>query len=323
MEIMVGVVIGLIAVLVIYQVFALSEGIKRNTTAVGDSQQNGLFTSFTLGLELANAGNSIEVAAKDLESCPDTGNIATTFRPIPVLITPGSTLDSPDEFVVNYSMGTVSIGTVPFMPPSSDTSNYFVQSPTGFKVGDRIVAAQAGACEMSTVTAVGAPNAEGVVHITHSGVSTTYTTSAVLFNMGPAIKAQRVRYDVASEVLRSQDLFTAGATPNPLSSNVVNMKLLYGIDPTNSGTLTWVRPIGAWAPATVMSMTASQLNQIKAVRIGVVVRSEQWDKNNIDVSWSMFGGIYSGVHAASNGNWRFRTYETIVPLRNTLWNPLS
>src|SRR5207302_1311973 len=84
--------------------------------------------------------------------------------------------------------------------------------------------------------------------------------------MGPANKAQRVRYDVASEVLRSQDLFTAGATPNPLSSNVVNMKLLYGIDPGNSGTLTWVTPTGPWAPATVMGMTASQLNQIKAVR---------------------------------------------------------
>ena len=117
-EIMVGVVIGLIAILVIYQVFALSEGIKRNTTAVGDSQQNGLFTSFTLGVELANAGNSIEVAAKDLEVCPNTANIATTFRPIPVLITPGGTTDTPDQFVVNYSVGTVSIGTVPLMPGS-------------------------------------------------------------------------------------------------------------------------------------------------------------------------------------------------------------
>src|SRR3954471_16534447 len=91
-EIMVGVVIGLIAVLVVYQVFALSEGLKRNTTAIGDSQQNGLFTSLTLGLELANAGNSIEVSAKDLETCPDTTDIATTSRPIPVLITPGGTM---------------------------------------------------------------------------------------------------------------------------------------------------------------------------------------------------------------------------------------
>jgi len=35
-DIMVGLVIGLIAILVIYQVFAASEGIKRNTTSIGD-----------------------------------------------------------------------------------------------------------------------------------------------------------------------------------------------------------------------------------------------------------------------------------------------
>src|SRR5664279_3864266 len=54
-EIMIGIVIGLIAVLVIYQVFALAEGIKRNTTSVGDAQQNGLLSSFILNVQLANA----------------------------------------------------------------------------------------------------------------------------------------------------------------------------------------------------------------------------------------------------------------------------
>jgi Tfp pilus assembly protein PilW len=38
---MVGVVIGMIAVLVIYQVFANVRGIKRNISAAGDAQQNG------------------------------------------------------------------------------------------------------------------------------------------------------------------------------------------------------------------------------------------------------------------------------------------
>ena len=43
-EIMVGVVIGLIAVLVIYQVYTVAEGFKRNTTAAGEAQMNGLFS---------------------------------------------------------------------------------------------------------------------------------------------------------------------------------------------------------------------------------------------------------------------------------------
>src|SRR6266567_8041701 len=61
-EIMIGLVIGLIAVLVIYQVYAVSEGFKRNTTAAGEAQINGLFATFVLGIELGNAGAGIAVA---------------------------------------------------------------------------------------------------------------------------------------------------------------------------------------------------------------------------------------------------------------------
>ena len=63
-EIMVGVVIGLIAVLVIYQVYAVAEGFKRNTTAAGEAQQNGLFSAFVLGMEIGNGGAGMAAAAQ-------------------------------------------------------------------------------------------------------------------------------------------------------------------------------------------------------------------------------------------------------------------
>jgi len=94
-EIMIGIVIGMIAVLVIYQVFALAEGIKRNTTSVGDAQQNGLLSSFILNVQLANANNGYAYAMKELGTCTPTANPATTFRPIPVLITPGALATDP------------------------------------------------------------------------------------------------------------------------------------------------------------------------------------------------------------------------------------
>ncbi len=81
---MVGVVIAMIAILVIYQVFATSEGIKRNITAASDAQQNGLLSSFILGIELANAGNGLAVAAKDLGSCAPAIDMETSLRPIPL-----------------------------------------------------------------------------------------------------------------------------------------------------------------------------------------------------------------------------------------------
>jgi len=80
-EILVGVVIGLIALLVIYQALALSEGYKRTTTAGGDAQSAGMISTFILGQDIGNAGNGIAASAQDTASCPSTGNFATTPSP--------------------------------------------------------------------------------------------------------------------------------------------------------------------------------------------------------------------------------------------------
>src|ERR1700724_1773395 len=108
-EIMVGVVIGMIAVLVIYQVFAAAEGIKRNTTSAGEAQQNGLLASFMLGVELANASNGVARAWQTLQSCRTNASASTTVRPKPILITAAPGPTSPDQFAVNYSVSNLAI----------------------------------------------------------------------------------------------------------------------------------------------------------------------------------------------------------------------
>src|SRR5438046_6449939 len=142
-EIMVGVVIGMIAVLVIYQIFAAAEGIKRNTTGSGDAQQNGLLSSFMLSIELANASNGIAVAAKDLMTCPADADPAKSFRPIPILITDGGA--NSDQFVVFYSQSNSGIVLAPFTSPAAPGNPFVVRGPTGFKVGDIVVAVRLGA----------------------------------------------------------------------------------------------------------------------------------------------------------------------------------
>ncbi len=130
-EIMVGIVIGLIAVLVIYQIFAAAEGIKRNTTGAGDAQQNGLLSSFMLSIELANASNGIAVAVKDLMTCPATADPATSFRPIPILITDGGA--NSDEFVVFYSQSNSGIVLAPFTSPATPGQPVHRAQPYGFQ----------------------------------------------------------------------------------------------------------------------------------------------------------------------------------------------
>ena len=58
-ELMVGVTIGLLATIVIFQVFAVSEGQKRTTTSGSDAEQNGAFAVHNLESLLRAAGNNI------------------------------------------------------------------------------------------------------------------------------------------------------------------------------------------------------------------------------------------------------------------------
>jgi hypothetical protein len=195
-------------------------------------------------------------------------------------------------------------------------------------------------------------------------------SQSTLLNLGPCDRVQKVMYSVALAndsaankskwdyhpacgpltpcVLYSTPLLdTQGnkcgkpADPfvgNPMAANIVNLKVQYGID--NNGdkarTLdTWVPASGAWSWDTLMqgTTTVPTINQIKAVRIGIIVQSEQFDQTLGDYNWVMFDcadkvkgncpGRLTGTIAAQTtppGNWRYRKYETVMPLRNSIWN---
>jgi len=57
-EMMVSIVIAMLLVLVIYQIYEISEGQKRTITAGSDAQQNAAFGMYMLGRDLAVAGIS-------------------------------------------------------------------------------------------------------------------------------------------------------------------------------------------------------------------------------------------------------------------------
>jgi hypothetical protein len=262
-----------------------------------------------------------------------------------------------DSFAVSYSVASTLVSTVPFTALAGLAASYQIQSTGGFHPGDLIVGIQApntpnSACASSTATAVSPPDALGVVTITQTGTALNFTASSVLFNMGPCDRAQKVQYSVANNVLLSTPLLNsnklpaaacgqpvAALVPSPVASNVVVMKAEYGINTSKSPEReldTWVQATvgGGWDPTTLLQAPITTINQIKAVRIGVIVQSEQFDKTLGDYNWVLFDcsdvnkancpGRLSGTMPASatpQGNWRFRKYETIIPLRNSIWNP--
>jgi len=103
----------------------------------------------------------------------------------------------------------------------------------------------------------------------------------------------------------------------------------YGIDTNGDGMFdTWVTATGAWAPAVLLAAATpiATLNQIKVIRMGIIVRGEQFERGLGDYKWTMFGGTVTGTIAATlapAGNWRYRVYESVIPLRNEIWNKLS
>ena len=66
MEIMISIVIGMLLVLVIYQVYEISESQKRTITSGSDAQQNASYGEFVLGRDISMAGNGIASAAAAL-----------------------------------------------------------------------------------------------------------------------------------------------------------------------------------------------------------------------------------------------------------------
>jgi type IV pilus assembly protein PilW len=336
-EVMVGVTIALLTVLVIYRAFSASETLRRDMQGTGEAQQTGLFALARLALDIANAGAGFASNAAALGSCPNTADIATTLRPIAALITDGGDDAVPDSLVVRYGVATGAGAPVPFAAAAPSGASFIIAGTGGFAPGDRVVASsRSGDCAATRLTSVGAPG-PGLLELGHEPVAVDLPDNASLLNLGPSNRAQTLRFDVAGGVLRTTDL-AGGDAPNPLASNVVNLKFQYGIDIDGNGTLdTWVPardagPNGNFTPTAMLAAPVDRLLRIKAIRVGVIVRSDFQNRALRDAfQWVLFdcaaqdkttcpGRLTGSLPATAAGNWRYRVYETVVPMRNLIWN---
>src|SRR5205823_72277 len=277
-DVMVGVTVALFAVLIIYVVVARSDKFRQDAQSAGDAQQTGLFILSRLAFDIANAGSGFAAAAKAMSTCPPSASVVDTLRPVAILITDGGRDDLPDSAVIRYGVAAAIGAAVPFAAAAAAGGNFLVQSPFGFEIGDRVIAiGRNGDCAATDVTGLSVP-ALGLVNIAHAPSTTGFPLSSWLLNLGPTRNAQIIRYDVVSGVLRTTDLL-GGDAPNPLASNIINLKLQYGVDRDGDGVLdTWVPakagPSGDWSAATLLAAPADTLRRIKAIRVGLIVRSE-------------------------------------------------
>ena len=101
-EILVGLTLGLIAIIVMYQVFAVFENQKRTTTTGSDAQTTGLISLYTMEREIRMAGHGIvynnpvndttyqgQMLCNWMRYSDASGGAATVDRMMPVIIEDG------------------------------------------------------------------------------------------------------------------------------------------------------------------------------------------------------------------------------------------
>jgi type IV pilus assembly protein PilW len=326
-ELLAGLVVGLVVALVVLDVFATIEVRRRSLAGIAEAQQSGALALSVLGADVANAGGGLAAAAAALGGCADPGDARTTLRPVPVLITPGAGAAASDAITVLAGRAPALASPLPLAAAASAGDALRVRAATGFAAGDAIVVAGPdGRCTVTTASAVSAPDADGVVAIARADATDTWPAAARVVNLGPGSGYWRVRWDVADGSLRSLDLAAAGASPNPVASTVVLLKAQYGIDADGDGYLDgWAGADTApWKPAEVLAAPVATLARIKALRIGLVLRSDAWARDVVaPFEWTLFDcGPEDGLRCPGRlagtlpAHWRYRVYETVIPLRN-------
>ena len=173
-ELLVAMLIGLIGMIIIFQVFQVSEGIKRSTTSGGDAQQNGVIALYTIERDFKNAGMGFNdtgfvgcniVGYDNQRATPNFPAAGVTMTLAPVFITSGAATTAPDQISVLYGSQPQAAGSVPLSADMDATKNgaddLFVRTPFGYSAGDLLILAEPGTaknCAVMEVTKISSGN---------------------------------------------------------------------------------------------------------------------------------------------------------------------
>lgn len=350
-ELMVGVVIGLLAMLVIVNVFSIFEGQKRTTTGNSDAQTNGAIALFNLQRDAQSAGFGLPVFGSEISpfNCPintviDHDNNAGTpaIGLSPIVITDGAGANGSDTISIRNG-DSMRGGITVDMEPGSSTNVVRVDNQIGCAINDVALAIAQPTpggpltCGMSRVTAL--PNTP--LRVTLANVLPQVASGNALSCLGIWNEYQ---YTVnANNQLTRSGTVTAGvpdAAAVPIVTEVVNMQAQYGVSATpNSNQVTqWVDATGAWA-ATATTPAMADRNRIKAVRIAVVTRNNLLERSNVTAVCSSLnaanptglcawdgaaaGSAAPAIDLTADANWqryRYRVYDSIIPIKNIIWS---
>lgn len=367
-EVLVGMVISLLAMLVIMQLYALWEGQKRTTTSGSDAQSNGVMGLYSIERDVRQAGYGF--ASLDVLNCNvrayNANRTPTDFTlpamaPVtinPVYSTPIPAPDANTDIIqVSYGNSNGLSAGVSFNQQSGASANYQVTNRSGFTVGDMVIAVEPGLdCSLAQVTdlpAAGSCNSSSggqtdvVIHNNGnfqnpyqgcanvpsywnkpSGLGVTYTTGK-LYDLGSlpvtliyAVRNARLTVcDYMANDCTDATLVNNTSVWVPIADNIVGLHAQYGRD---TATPVGTSGVGVTYVANVYDqntpINACGWLRTPVIRIGLVARSPLFEKGAVTTTAPTWQGGTFDVSATANWqHYRYKTFETIVPLRNIIW----
>lgn len=350
LELMIGMAIGLMAVLLIANVLLVSEGQRRTITSGSDAQVNGALSLHALQRDVQAAGYGLvpSLGALGCEIRARRDGVNFTWTLAPVLITNGAN-DAPDAITVLASATdryATPVRVVASHPPTATV--FSVSTTMGLAEADLMIAVPpafdaSNWCTVFNITEIG--SAGGLGQILHaSGTdgpwnpdsgqsilpSAGYPAGSYLLNVGRMINRTYSINARGNLQQASFDTATGTATTRELFPGIVNLQAYYGLDTDADGA------IDSFTATTPTDNAGWR--QVVAVRLAVVSRSGQLEKDEVthaDLTWDV-GAAIPVAGAASCGSsscvtlkvshltdwkrYRYRIYDVIVPVRNMLWH---
>lgn len=360
-ELMVGVLIGMLTVLAITQVLMSTEGRKRTTADGSDAQLNGTLALYALQRDVQMAGYGL-TARPAAMGCTVQAQYGTGASPglqnwplVPARITFGANAATPDQLTLWMSSKNTHAVPLRVTENHAKTDTRFVVAGSfGSAAGDLVVAvppspSATSPCALmaiagdssTTLTNTQVPhlatangwNAAGSDLVPTAG----YPAGSHLINLGAGLP-RTYRIDAAKALVATDIQVANGlSTTQTVAPQIVQLKALYGKDTDGNGTIDQfdaVTPTDNAGWRTVM-----------ALRVAVVARSAQFERRvgtsdpvtpAIGVEWAVDNLTSDGVACSTDtsrkciridvsdvgADWqqyRYKVFDTVIPLRNMLW----
>jgi type IV pilus assembly protein PilW len=332
-ELMIGMTLGLLSVIIIMQVMSLFEAQRRSTTGSADAQTNGGIALFSIVRDAQLAGFGLLPITNSALECTTVtygGTGVTSLSPVGITeIAATGTTPATDTVTFRYASSQMGGAISQITAMAGAVAS--VGSNLGCAVNDMVLVSSGSSCAISQATAVSTA-APYTVTLSNTTLAAAGANLACLGNWNEVTYA----VNTATGNLDRTVIVNGVSTTTPSVVGVVNLQAQYGIAATsNSNQITqWVDASGGtWAAPTVANR-----NRIKAVRVAVVARNDRLEPSAVSAACSSTsaaaptglcawaGSVANPAPAIDlspgNANWsryRYRVFETIIPLRNIVW----